>query len=414
MKVSRRLLATVQAKGWRFHSQGRIDRVLRLDDFALPFDPSSDNVLLKMIAAPITRADIQAIQGSWAYNPASFPAVAGNEGVGEVVDAGAAAEAVFAARGHTLQPGDRVIPLAPFAGTWANYCSVPAGCLAVVPKDIPVEHASLLGVAPLTAYNLLQNANLQKGDWVAQNGANGTVGGCLIGIARSMGYNTLNVVRQRAGADDVVERVVMTGGTLCVTDDYLRRRAMAQLLTDDNGHSIRPKLVLNSVGGRGATELARLLATGGIFRTFGGAARKAVEVPVSAVVFNRVTCDGFFLPRWLEETSESAPHLPQQLISTFADAVRSRDLVMWSHRFAFQDFADAVAYAFTPAVGRKAIIRFDGSPSTWEALPDLTFSDVSHQAISQVSQDFRPRTFDPNRTATNKEIGVAEGPGGPY
>ncbi|XP_044291207.1 enoyl-[acyl-carrier-protein] reductase, mitochondrial [Varanus komodoensis] len=62
-----------------------------------------------MIAAPINPSDINMIQGTYAIL-ADLPAVGGNEGVGQVVEAGRHVT--------SLKPGDLVIPADAGLGTW--------------------------------------------------------------------------------------------------------------------------------------------------------------------------------------------------------------------------------------------------------------------------------------------------------
>lgn len=60
---------------------------------------SENEVLVKMLAAPINPSDINVLQGTYGILP-TFPAIGGNEGVGTVVDPG----------NSKLQVGDWVIP----------------------------------------------------------------------------------------------------------------------------------------------------------------------------------------------------------------------------------------------------------------------------------------------------------------
>lgn len=364
---SRRAVLKVPATGWRYSTHGRIDRVLKHEDYDLTFDTTSDKLLVRPLAAPVTRADIAVVQGSWALDAPTMPAVAGNECVAEVIEVGDNTSG--------FSKGDLVVPLTPLHGTWATRTILPSAEVVKVARDLPLEYASILGVAPLVAFNLLRGAGLEPGDWVIQNGANGAIGSCLIALAKELGFNTINVVRQRAGADAVVERLVAAGGNLVVTDDYLRRRAFQNLLTDLNDQPIRPKLALNAVGGRVATEMARILAPGGTFRTYGAAARKAVELPVSAMVHNGIRADGYFHPAFIHGAVANLEAL-QETTNLFSDCVRQKHLNVFMNRFAFDQLPDALAYTLAPAMGRRAILRFEGSPASWDKVASV---DVRHR-----------------------------------
>jgi trans-2-enoyl-CoA reductase len=70
-------------------------------------EPSDNQVLVKMLAAPINPADINMIQGVYGIKP-KLPAIGGNEGVGVIEKVGKNVK--------KLQKGDRVIPANPGFG----------------------------------------------------------------------------------------------------------------------------------------------------------------------------------------------------------------------------------------------------------------------------------------------------------
>ena len=70
-----------------------------------------------MLAAPLNPADINTVQGKYAVKPDSFPAVLGNEGVGEVLACGSKVK-------HT-DVGDWVIPFLNQFGTCRSHAIAP-------------------------------------------------------------------------------------------------------------------------------------------------------------------------------------------------------------------------------------------------------------------------------------------------
>lgn len=87
----------------------------------LPLAPlAADAVAVQMLAAPVNPADINQIQGVYPVRP-PLPAVAGNEGVGVVVQLGPAASTAAA---QALAVGDLVIPR--HAGFGALPCTMAA------------------------------------------------------------------------------------------------------------------------------------------------------------------------------------------------------------------------------------------------------------------------------------------------
>lgn len=121
----------------------------------IEFDPTTNTVLLKMLAAPVNPADINTIQGKYAVKP-KLPSVPGNEGVAEVIAVGEQVE--------DFNTGDRVIPLQNALGTWRTHLVVPAENLYKVPNELGLADAATLTVNPCTAYRMLQDfAELDEG-----------------------------------------------------------------------------------------------------------------------------------------------------------------------------------------------------------------------------------------------------------
>lgn len=64
-----------------------------------------------------------------------------------------------------------------------------------VPSDISPAYAATVTINPSTAYRLLRDYGLKRGDVVIQNAANSMVGIAVIQMAREMGITTINVIR---------------------------------------------------------------------------------------------------------------------------------------------------------------------------------------------------------------------------
>lgn len=109
----------------------------------------NNQVFLKYLASPINPADINTIQGVYPVKPESFPAIAGNEGVAEVIRVGSNVK--------NVKVGDKVIPSAVATGTWATHAVLPEKDVIVIEKDVDNLFASQLTVNPCTAYRMLKD-----------------------------------------------------------------------------------------------------------------------------------------------------------------------------------------------------------------------------------------------------------------
>ncbi|XP_019720880.1 enoyl-[acyl-carrier-protein] reductase, mitochondrial [Hippocampus comes] len=286
-----RRLSRCQALVYANH--GDPSRVIQLKNVDLrPVGPK--DVLVKILAAPINPSDINMIQGTYAILP-ELPAVGGNEGVAQVVEAGG--------RVASLQIGDWVIPRDAGSGTWRTAAVFDEDDVIAVPRDIPLLAAATLGVNPCTALRMLADfEHLQPGDSLIQNAANSGVGQAVIQIAAARGIDTINVLRDRPQFARLSDRLKALGASHVIKEDALRRPDLEELFKT----CPKPKLALNAVGGKSATELLRHLQVGGTMVTYGGMSKQPVAVPTSALIFKDVKVRGFWVTRWKRQHSNGA------------------------------------------------------------------------------------------------------------
>ncbi|XP_072316301.1 enoyl-[acyl-carrier-protein] reductase, mitochondrial [Eucyclogobius newberryi] len=269
----------------RYNKHGDPPQVLHLVNVELGPIGASE-VLVKMLAAPVNPSDINMIQGTYAILP-DLPATGGNEGVGEVTEVGHQVK--------SLKPGDWVIPKDAGLGTWRTAAVFSEDDLISLPNDIPLLAAATLGVNPCTAYRMLADfEDLTAGDTVIQNAANSGVGQAVIQIAAARGIRTVNVIRDRPEFTQLSDRLKAIGATHVIKEEVLRKPEMKEFFKT----CLRPKLALNGVGGKSATELLRHLQAGGSMVTYGGMAKQPVTVPVSALIFKDLKVRGFWVTQW--------------------------------------------------------------------------------------------------------------------
>jgi NADPH:quinone reductase-like Zn-dependent oxidoreductase len=132
--------------------------------------------------------------------------------------------------------------------------------------------------------------NLSPGDWIMQNAANSAVGIATIQIARSMGINTINLVRN---ADSRREELMGKGATLVFDDSDFDAKTLEKYT---NGS--RPLLGLNSIGGNSVMNIIKCMAVGGEVITFGGMSGDKVRFPTRELIFNDLKLRGFWLDKW--------------------------------------------------------------------------------------------------------------------
>ncbi|XP_029928500.1 enoyl-[acyl-carrier-protein] reductase, mitochondrial isoform X1 [Myripristis murdjan] len=326
-----------------YRNHGEPSQVVQFEDVDLPSVGAKD-VLVKMLAAPINPSDINMIQGTYAILP-DLPAVGGNEGVAQVVEVGSHVQ--------SLKAGDWVIPRDAGLGTWRTAAVLPEVDVISLPSDIPLLSAATLGVNPCTAFRMLSDfEDLKAGDSVIQNAANSGVGQAVIQIAAAKGINTINVIRDRPEFKQLSDRLKAIGASHVIKEEALRRPEMRELFKT----CPRPKLALNGVGGKSATELLRHLQVGGTMVTYGGMAKQPVTVPVSSLIFKDVKLRGFWVTQWKRDHSHDEAAF-RAMLDELCSLIRQGKLTApVCTEVGLQDYRTALDSAMLPFTSAKQVL----------------------------------------------------------
>ncbi|MBA3961695.1 MAG: zinc-binding dehydrogenase [Chthoniobacterales bacterium] len=267
-----------------YRAHGKPAEVLRLEEQELP-SLGENEALVRLRAAPINPADLNAIEGKYPVRP-TLPATPGFEGAGVVEEVGPAV--------RNLKAGTQVI-LPHDLGTWREAAVVAADKLVAVPNDIAPEQAAMLKINPTTAWRMLHDfVRLKPGDWVIQNAANSAAGRAVIQIARELGYRTVNVVRRK----ELVEELRVAGGDVVLLDDDELRDAVAAAT-----ERAPIRLALNAVGGESALRLAKIVAPEATIVTYGAMSLKPLTIPNGLLIFKNLRFTGFWVNKWYEQTA---------------------------------------------------------------------------------------------------------------
>ena len=299
-----------QSKALVFSKYGEPDQVLSLHPHSLSA-PTSTSVTIRFLVSPINPADINQIQGVYPSKPhftttLSTPqpsAVAGNEGVAEVISAGSSS---------SLKPGDWVLMKNTAMGTWTTHKSVDESQLLKINKDglTPLQ-AGTVSVNPCTAYRMLRDFSswTHRGDeWFIQNGANSGVGRAAIQLSREWNIKSINVIRGREDKEEekaLKRELTELGATQVITEEELLGRECREMIKGfTNGGRDQIKLALNCVGGKAGTGLAKVLADDSALVTYGAMSKKPLELPAGLLIFKNIRFEGFWVSKWAERWPE--------------------------------------------------------------------------------------------------------------
>lgn len=206
--------------------------------------PDAGQVLVRIEAAGINRADLAQREGNYSPPPGASD-VLGLECAGEVV-----------ARGPGVQEfavGDKVCALLS-AGGYAEYVSVPVGQVAVVPSGLSmVEAASVMEAAATVWSNVFSVGGLAAGHTLLVHGGTSGIGTMAIQLATAAGARVVAT----AGSEEKVRVCRELGADVAI--DY-RRSDFAEEMAS---RGIRADVILDIVGGPYLSRNVRSLNVGG-------------------------------------------------------------------------------------------------------------------------------------------------------
>ena len=315
---------------------GEPAEVLELGDLPIP-QPGPGEVRVKTTLAPIHNHDLWTIRGRYGYRP-DLPAIGGSEAVGIVDALGDDVEGV--------SNGQRVA-VASVHGTWAEYFLAPARLLVPMPEAIPDETAAQLIAMPLSALMLLEFLEVDQGQWIVQNAANGAVGKTLAMLAAARGINVLNLVRRDAGVDELaalgIDHVVSTA------QPEWQEIARAIL-----GSGLA-RAGIDSIGGAASAALLGLLGEGGTLVSFGTMAGEPMQIDSGSLIFKQATVKGF----WGSKVSLAmSADDKRRLVGELLQRTLAGELLLPVEAvYDLADAAQAAAASLQPARKGKVLLR---------------------------------------------------------
>lgn len=320
------------------HSQfGEAEDVLVVEERPVP-EPGAGQVRLRIVLSPIHNHDLWTVRGTYGFKP-ELPAASGTEALGIVDALGEGVE-------H-LTVGQRVATGGTF-GAWAEYIVANATGLIPVPESLSDESAAQLVSMPFSTISLLQFLDVNEGDWIVQNAANGAVGRMLAQLGAARGVHVLGLVRRAEGVEELraqgIENVISTD-----QDDW---RDQAARLTD--GAPIAAGV--DSVGGSASGDVLSLLSEGGTLVAFGAMNSPVMEIASSDVIFKQAIVKGFWGSKVIQQLDAATRGaLFGELIQRVTDGTLTLPV---AGVFDAADIADAVRLSNTPGRVGKVLLKF--------------------------------------------------------
>jgi NADPH:quinone reductase-like Zn-dependent oxidoreductase len=272
----------------RFHELGGPE-VLRIEELELG-DPGPGEVRIKVEAVGLNRAEAMYRAGRYPVEP-QLPSLIGYEGVGtiEVLGPGVTDFAV----------GDRVCVLPMIHqgqyGIWAESAIVPTRILLPAPPFLSAAEAASIWMQYMTAFALIEVAEIGIGDGVIIRAASSSVGIAAIQLTNWAGAVSIACTRTHDKADALIAEGARH--VIATEEEDLVARVME--ITGGKG----ARTAFDPVGGPYVETLANALAPRGILFIYGGLSGEPTPYPHWPCAYKGLSMRG-----WVASEIWNYPH----------------------------------------------------------------------------------------------------------
>lgn len=262
--------------------------------------PGPDEVLVKVSAAGVNRADTLQRQGFY-DPPAGATPVLGLEAAGHVEAIGKSVT--------TWQVGDRVMALLT-GGGYAEYVAVPAGQLIMVPDNLDLIAAAGVMETYATVWsNLFMVAGLRAGQTLLVHGGGSGIGTTAIGLAKARGVRVLTTV----GSEGKAEACRRFGADVVIN---YREQDFVTEVRDLGGADV----ILDIMGAKYLERNLRALNTGGHLVVIGLQGGIKAELNLGMLLTKRASVTATSLrARPAEEKAEIVAQLVEHVLPLLKD-----------------------------------------------------------------------------------------------
>jgi len=309
----------------RFHTLGGPE-ILKIESRAVP-EPGDDEVLIKVEAIGLNRADVMLRRGSY-LEKATFPSQLGFEAAGEIIACGK--------RVSCFQPGDAVCTLPGFNlsryGVYGDHAVIPQAYILRQPAGLTNVEAAALWMAYLTAYGgLIEAGQLRSGEQVLISAATSSVGLAAIQLARQAG--AIPIATTLGGEKRDALLTLGAGAVIATQEEPLGERL--QQLTQG-----KLSCAFDAVGGPQVMDLAESMEPGGRIVIHGALSPESTPFPLKLAIKKSLSLRGYVYtevtknPRMLARAQAFiAQGIAAGVVRPHIDRTFALDDVVQAHRY---------------------------------------------------------------------------------
>lgn len=322
----------------RFNETGELD-VLGLENITME-DPVNDEVLFKVDAFALNRADVLHYQGFHTTLP-DFPSRIGSEATGEVVKVGTNVT--------DFKVGDRVTSI-PFNtakyGVQGEYAVVPQDYLTKAPKNLTIEEACSIWMQYSTAYfALFHVGNVKKGDYVFIPAISSSAGYGCFELAKDAGATIIGSTRTSAKKDDLkklgIDHLIISN------EESVGERLME--ITEGEGVSF----VYDPIAGNFCNEYLDSLSMGAVVIIYGLLDPNPTPYPLVPLIRKKAVMDAYSQFNHVEDIDKLNECKAYVLERIEKEALKP----IVSKVFDFEDYKKAYEYMLSNQQVGKIVVR---------------------------------------------------------
>jgi NADPH:quinone reductase-like Zn-dependent oxidoreductase len=251
------------AKVVRIHAQGGPE-VLQIEDLDIGA-PGPGEVRVRVQAVGLNRSEAMFRAGRYPV-PVKLPSPMGYEGAGLIEALGPGVE------GYSVGERVCILPMtSPAQGLWAEQAIVPARALLPAPPGLSPAEAASIWMQYMTAYAIIEVANVGIGDGVIIRAASSSVGLAAIQLANWAGSVSIACTR----TSDKKPALLDQGAAHVVATEEEDLVARVMEITGGKG----ARTAFDPVGGPYVDTLAQALAPRGILFVYGGLSEQPTPYP---------------------------------------------------------------------------------------------------------------------------------------
>ena len=276
------------AKVVRIHELGGPE-VLQIEDVDIG-EPGPGEVRICVEAVGLNRSEAMYRAGRYPVEP-KLPSLIGYEGVGTIEALGAGVEGFSAGQRVCVLP---MIQQGQY-GIWAEQAIVPARILLPAPPGLSAAEAASIWMQYMTAFALIEVADVGLDDGVIVRAASSSVGIAAIQLANWAGAVSIAATRTGAKADALLAQGA--AHVVATEEEDLVERVMG--VTGGKGAYV----AFDPVGGPYVETLATALRPRGILFVYGGLSEQPTPYPHWQCAFKGLSMRG-----WVASEIWNHPH----------------------------------------------------------------------------------------------------------